>query len=117
MSFWDLDLLQQYVAIAIGLYGILMICLIIGLVRLTIMYATKEFPNPEHISVLPSFTFVTFVSDDFRMEKPYGWFGQATGNTMIYLFGGAIGCFIWILSPLYFIHKLVESSRKKRFGT
>lgn len=117
MSFWDLDLLQQYVAITIGLYGILMICLIIGLVRLTIMYATKEFPNPEHISVIPTLTFVTFTWNEEYNSQPSGWFGQAVGNTLIYVFGGAIGCFIWILSPFYFIHKLVESSRKKRFGT
>lgn len=114
-NFLDAPLLAQYLMIGIGLYGALMVSVVIGIFRSIIEFATVEKPSMENISVAPCLTLQTFAEE--YTNEPQSWIAQAFGNLLIFTIGGAVGVGLgWGILPFLMAQKSINTSRKKRFG-
>lgn len=113
--FLESNILEQYLVVGVVLFALLMVSVVIGLARSVIEFATVEEPSMEKISVAPGLTLQNFTGEYDNKMQP--WLAQLLGNTLIFTFGGAIGCILgWGIIPFIILQRTITASRKKRFG-
>lgn len=103
-----MDIEKIYLMTGFYLWITFSVLTIIAIGRYAFHCALHEYPCPSKCKVFWGITLAG--------ENRAGWLETAFFSVLIYIVGGFFGIFVYPLGILFLIHKIIETSRKKRFG-
>lgn len=103
-----MDIEQIYLNVGVCFWLTLSVLTLIGIGRYAFHCAFHEFPCPSKCKI--------FWGVPLAGERQAGWLEVAFFSVLIYIIVGFFSIFLYPLAILFLIHKIIETSRKKRFG-